>query len=209
MLSLFRKKEEEHNEASFTSPSSPILEGSLYEPSFAYEESGSPREKLKEFLASRDISPICHSLETQWTEASDRTKRHLTRKARQVVNACLKEIVPAVKSRIDESTSDSTLMECLTECYNNATHWSTRRHILSIMADKVTYKELKGWMPYLSRYRFNIARHNLLLHGRGCEVPSLKGKGMYITPEKLDHFLSSIKSTHIVQDLPYNLARKH
>ena len=140
---------------------------------------GSPREKLNEFLASRDISPIRHSLETPWTEASDRTKRHYTRKVRQVVDACLNEIAPAdsqelfsslVKSEIDESTTYSTLMECLTECYNNATHWSIRRQILSIMADKATYNELKRWMPHLSRYRFNIARHHLLLHGRGCKV---------------------------------------
>ena len=140
---------------------------------------GSPREKLNEFLASRDISPIRHSLETPWTEASDRTKRHYTRKARQVVDACLNEIAPAdseelfsslMKSEIDESTTYSTLMEFLTECYNNAIHWSIRRQILSIMADKATYKELKRWMPHLSRYRLKIARHHLLLHGRGCKV---------------------------------------
>lgn len=108
-----------------------------------------------------------------------------------------------VKSKLEENTIDSSLMECLTECYNNATHWSTRRQILSIMADKLTFKDLQRWIPNLSRYRFNIARHHLLLHGRGSKVPSVKNTRMYIAPEKLDHFLAFITSTHIIQDLPF------
>ena len=94
-------------------------------------------------------------------------------------------------------------MECLSECYNNAEHGSSRRQILSIMADKVNFKDLQRWIPNLSRYRFNIARHHLLLHGRGSKIPSVKSTRMYIAPEKLDHLLSFITSTHIVQDLPF------
>ena len=105
--------------------------------------------------------------------------------------------------KFEDKTIDSSLMECLAECYNNATHWSTRRQILSIMADKVTFKDLQRWIPNLSRYRFNIARHYLLLHGRGSEVPPVNNTRMYIAPEKFDHFLSFITSTHIVQDLPF------
>jgi len=114
--------EEDSHEVSFTSKSGPTFEASLYEPSFSDE---SPREKLNEFLASRDISPIRHSLDKPWIEASERTKRHYTRKARQTVNACLNEIAPEdsemllsslVKSKLEENTIDSSLMECLTEC---------------------------------------------------------------------------------------------
>ena len=56
---------------------------------------------------------------------------------------------------------------------------------------------------YLTRFRFNIARHHLLLHGRGSSVPTVKSTRMYIAPEKLDHFLAFITSTHILQDLPF------
>ena len=204
--------EEEPHEVSFASKAGPTFEASLYEPSFSEEKRQSPREKLNDFLASRDISPIRHSLDKPWIEASERTKRHYTRKARQTVIACLNEIAPEdsemllsslVKSKLEESTIDSSLMECLTECYNNATHWSTRRQILSIMADKLTFKDLQRWIPNLSRYRFNIARHHLLLHGRGSKVPTAKCTRMCIAPEKLDHFLEFITSTYIIQDLPF------
>ena len=98
---------------------------------------------------------------------------------------------------------DFTLLDALAECYNNADHWSTRRQILSIIVDKVSYKELQRWIPDLSRYRYNIARHHHLLHGRGSVVNTLPSTRMYVPAEKLDHFLSFIISTHVVQDLPF------
>ena len=196
------EEEEDESEISFTPITSPILESSLYEPSFAEEKTVTPREKLNKFLFSRDISPIRHSLETPWAEASERTKRLYTRK--EIVPGETETLLSSlVKSELDESAIDSSLMECLAECYNNADHWSSRRQILSIMADKVNFKDLQRWIPNLSRYRFNIARHHLLLHGRGANVQSVKGTRMYIASEKLDHFLSFITSTHIIQDLPF------
>ena len=98
---------------------------------------------------------------------------------------------------------DSTLMEAIKECYANADHWSTRRQILSVVADKMSFKEIKTWIPDLSRYRYNIAGHHRLLHGRGAVVPISTSTRMYVEPEKLDHFLSFITSADIVQDLPF------
>ena len=108
-----------------------------------------------------------------------------------------------VKSELEESAIDYSLTKCLAECYHNADYWSSGRQILSIMADKVNFKDLQRWIPNLSRYRFNIARHHLLLHGRGANVQSVKGTRMYNAPGKIDHFLSFITSTHIIQDLPF------
>ena len=146
------EEEKENEEVSFTPMSRSILETSIYEPSFSEEKTQSPRDKPNEFLASRDISPIRHSLGTPWEEASDRTKRFYTRKARQAVSACLNEIAldesemlltSVVKFKSEKSSVDSSLMECLTECYNNADHCSTRRQILSIMVDRVSFKDLQ------------------------------------------------------------------
>ena len=163
-------------------------------------------------MALRDVSPIRHSLVTSWDSGSERTKRLYTRKARQVVDACLQEIAPKDRQHLLDKVVndhracdniDSTLLEALTECYNNANHWSTRRQILSIIADKVSYKELQKWIPDISRYRYNIGRHHRLLHGRGSVVPAHSTTRIHVPPEKLDHFLSFITSAHIVQDLPF------
>ena len=173
-----------------------------------------PKDKLNSFLASRDISPIRSSMATSWDTAADRTKRHYVRKAKQVVFATLEEIAPSssqmlfnaieASSRKGEADGmDTSLLEALVESYENSNHWSTRRQILSVIADKVSFSTLQKWIPDLTRYRYNIARHHRLLHGRGTEVPQQKNTRMYVAPEKIDQFLSFITSSAVVQDLPF------
>ena len=199
----------------------------LYQPSESSEDSDethkpstSSRKKLNEFLACRDVSPIRYHLKKPWNLAADRTQRYHTRKARQVVTAALEEIAPQdtenlwnslVKSkRVMQPPSSEeeeplvvTLIDALAECYNNASHWSTRRQILSIIADKVSFQTLQRWIPGLIRYRFNTARHHRLLHGRGSVIPTPCHTRMYVAAEQLDHFLDFITSANIVQDLPF------
>lgn len=187
---------------------------SLYEPEDVSQyNSSTPREILNEFLAARELSPIRHPLSSPWNEISDRTKRLHMRKARQVSTSCLEEIAPGQSAILLENLSsekisrdekvDISLLDALSECYNNTSNWGTRRQILSIMADKVTFKDLQKWIPELTRYRYNIAKHHLLLHGRGAVLPSVKHSRMYVDEAKLDHFVTFITSSHIIQDLPF------
>ena len=71
--------------------------------------------------------------------------------------------------------------------------------LLLIMADKVSFKV----PPNLSRFTFNIARHHILLHGRGATVPLAENKRMKVLPPQLDHFLAFITSSYLMQDLPF------
>ena len=166
----------------------------------------SPQDLLNKFLIAKDVSPIKHSLTIPWKEASERTKRGYIRTAKQVVEACLEEIAPndsdmlfhsLYESSESDSTVDSALLKALAECYNNAQHWSTRRQVLSIMVDQVTFKQLKHFIPSLSRYRYNIARHHLLLHGRGA-VPQVEKNTRIIIYQE-----SFLTSSNVVQDLPF------
>lgn len=170
------------------------------------------RELLNSFLATRDISPVRHQLTLPWDEASQRTKRRHLRKAKQVVFAALEELAPespqmllrSLKASVDDDDNvDESLMEALVECFNNASHWSTRRQILSIMADKMPFQALKNWIPGLTRYRFSAAHHHALLHGRGTPVAMTKNTQMYVSNGKLDHFLTFITSGQVIQDLPF------
>ena len=62
----------------------------------------------------------------------------------------------------DEETVDNTLMESLSECYQVASNWETRRQILSIMADKVRYNKLLRFIPGLTKYCFTEAKRHCL-----------------------------------------------
>lgn len=176
-------------------------------------------------MKSRDVSPVRHRLTKQWTECTERTKRAHTRKAQQSITAILEEIAPSDPGAIWNSVSksqtiqqrfqsverenethnlDITLLDALTECYNGASNWQTRRQILSIIADKVDFPTLRKWLPDLTRYRYNVAKRHSLLHGRGAvaKKPS-PGTRMKLSIDKVEHFISFITSPHIIQDLPF------
>ena len=72
-------------------------------------------------------------------------------------------------SKENERDIDCTLMEVLVEFYQNESHWSMPRQILSIMADKVSFKVVKTWILIFPNTDtiYNIARHHILLYGRG------------------------------------------
>ena len=164
------------------------------------QQSSTPKDKLNCFLAARDVSPVRSVMKIPWDEAAGRTKRHYVRKARQVVFATLEEIAPknsdsllrAVKERQlnDDGGTDYFLLEALAECCENASHWSSRRQILSIFADKVNFRAIQQWIPNITRYRYSIARHHLMLHGK-------------LPLEKLNHFLEFITRARVMQDLPF------
>jgi len=177
-----------------------------------------PLEKLNAFLECRDISPVRHVMMSQWEDANERTRRRHVRKAKQAVTAVLDEVAPnqhhqlwhaiaskpleSLNSSEEEEDIDNVLMEALAQCYTNADRWDTKRQILSIMADKVTYCTLQRWIPTLSRYRFTVARKHTLVQGRGV-LPKPQRRTRAVSQTKLDHFLDFILSPHMIQDLPF------
>ena len=182
-----------------------------------------PGDALNAYLQSRDTSPIRSRLSTPLDIASERSKRYYVRKAVQSVTAVMEDIAPKSPAQLfqalcsskviqnillsdDESNKiavDETLMEALAECYHAATCWETRRQILSIMADKVSFRKLRRWIPDLSNYRFTEAKRHCVVHGRGAPVPSVSTPGMRVSIAQVDHFISFITSAHAIQDLPF------
>ena len=121
---------------------------SVYQPSVCFttpfrddsvQVTSTPKEKLNFSLAFRGVSPIRYTMVTPWEKAAERTKRFPIRKARKVVITALEEIAPYSAemwldcfktSKEDEEDIDSTLMGLLSECYENAGHWNSRRQLL-------------------------------------------------------------------------------
>lgn len=193
----------------------------MYEPELSTHSEEIPSlYPLNTYLDSRDISPVRYTLKTPWQNASARTKRQYVRKAKQAISAALTDIAPEQQDQLwqevlrkpifptssedegDLGSTDSVLMEALASCYNNASSKSTKRQILSYMADKLTFKQIQKYIPGLTRYYFTVARKHILEHGRGVVVQRRQSR-MAVPEEKLSHFLDFITSPHIVQDLPF------
>ena len=170
-------------------------------------------DKLNEFLTYRDVSPVRHKLSVLRDDAHKRTKCRYTSKAKESIREVLEVIAPGQSKKLWAAVADNVqaernqaeieLLEALAESYFNASHWCTRRQILSIMADKIPLKELQHYIPGVTSYRFNIARHHKLLHGRGTVVPIDVARCMKVDYAQVDYFLNFIPSSHVVQDLPF------
>ena len=114
-------------------------------------------ETLNEFLAYSDVSPVRHKLTVPWDDAHKRTKCRYTSKVKESVREVLKAIAPGQSKQLWAAVGDNVQAECsraeielleaLAESYVNASHWSTRRQILSIMADRIPLKELQHYIP--------------------------------------------------------------
>lgn len=178
---------------------------------------------LNTYLVCRDISPVRSQLQTSWEKASGRTKRYYTRKAGQAVAAVVQDMTPyetdpllralccsdALRRQLstnedsEDGTIDVTLMEALAECYQAASRWETRRQILSIMADKVRYKKLLKYIPGLTKYRFAETKRHCVTYGRGAPVQSVIASRTDVAFSQIEHFITFITSSHMVQDLPF------
>ena len=184
----------------------------------------SPLQKMNEFLESKDISPVRYPATVPWPDASARTRRRHLRKVRQAVGAVLGEVAPHQSGQLwrtlttyrsleheDSSCSeedaevdvDEVLMSALADCYNSSSTWQVRRQILSIVADKFTFRTIRRWIPDLTRYRLSTARDHALRYGRGVLPPPVVHTKMFVSQTQVDHFLDFITSPHVIQDLPF------
>ena len=171
----------------------------------------------------RDVSPVRSVLSVSWEKANERTKRRYLRKAEQSISTVLDVIAPeasgelltelssrhrlAVGKEPDEQVLEKRqkeleVLEALAESYLNAQHWSTRRQILSLMADKLSL-ELRKFISTITRYRYDIARRHRLLHGRGAPISVNINNRLRVHHAKFEHFISFITSPHIIQDVPF------
>ena len=97
------------------------------------------------------------------------------------------------------SEKEMELLNAFAESYLNAQHWSNRRQTLSLMADKLSLKEMREFIPTVTSYRYNIARRHRLIHGRAAPLPNQEKRRMRIEPVKLEHFVSFITSPHVIK----------
>ena len=178
--------------------------------------------QLNRFLHLRDVSPVRHTLSVPSDTVHERTKRIYLRKAQQWISAmldvlvqensqglwtelCDRQAVCSESQVVVEGISEkeTELLNAFSESYLNAQHWSTRRQILSLMADKLSLKEMREFIQTVTSYRYNIARRYRMIHGRAAPLPNQEKRRMRIEPVKLEHFVSFITSPHVIQDVPF------
>ena len=180
------------------------------------------RESLNCFLSCCGIDPVPKT--NKICDHSERTKRLYVSKACDIISIVIKLIYPPDPGSIWKSLKESSCMDnllgidpeerrifpeeskylyALSEAYQNATTWATRRQILSVMADIAPYKTLVKFIPGLTQYRVTEARKHKTLYGRGTQVPLIRQTRLRVNLCQLEDFINYITSSYVVQDLPF------
>lgn len=182
------------------------------------------KEKLNEFLKCSGVSPL-NVLDLDVSSVPPRTRRRYIGRACDVMTAVLKTLSPSNPGRLWEVLKSSSklcddlniserpvrqvkgnqdpYLKALSETYLNASSRNVKRQILSTIADLTTFKEIRRYIPGLSKYMFCEARKHCHQHGRGVLlIPRAVPRTRYDT-NQLDDFLDFITSPYIIQDLPF------
>ena len=186
-------------------------------------------EIINKLLSLEGKLPISRKLTADWGCASTKTKRYYTSKIEEVVSIVLETLAPdeakhlwhALKSSSGINTrynapclrSESSLVLGLVESYNRALDNNTRKTILSVMADKLSFSDLEKLIPNLSRHRYTSARHHSLKYGPDALAtqlgPTPHSKRQRVDPELVEHFIEFITSQDIIQDIPFGRRKLH
>lgn len=116
------------------------------------------------------------------------------------------ELQKSISTDSKDALITSEFLQVLLETYKESANRETRRQLLSIVADKMKFEDLKSLLPNLTAYEFSMARLHKLKHGKGMREPvETNVTRERVAPEKLDHFLDFVTSSHIIQDLPFGM----
>jgi len=72
-----------------------------------------------------------------------------------------------------------------------------------VWAYLLSLEEIRQYIPRLTEYCWKTARKHSLEFGKGVPVPISRSPRIRVSETQLDHFLTFITSSHIVQDLPF------
>lgn len=178
-------------------------------------------ETINKLLSLDGHPPIKRTLNARWTDATPKTTKYYVSKMEEIVSTALEIVAPndagllwralkdspGINLRYNETTADSSLLYAMVESYNQATHSSTRKNILSIIADKLSFRDLEKLIPGISRHHFTAARRHAAQFGAsslsiqiGSQSTILRQR---IDPNQVEHFIEFITSQNIIQDLPF------
>ena len=174
---------------------------------------------LERFMDLCDMKSLGSIMKCPWEDTTAKTHNQYVNKVSEIIAGVIKTVAPDSAPELWQAvmTNDKVsqflqipkpindLVQAIVESYKLAEKSQTRRQLLSIIANKVTYSELVAHIATLTRYEFTAARRYALEVGAELPLPapSEKNTRERVDPAKLEHFLDFITSSNIVQDLPF------
>ncbi|KAL9954031.1 hypothetical protein ACROYT_G041519 [Oculina patagonica] len=170
-------------------------------------------ENLAEEAGKKHSDPLEYQLKS-WDDCSDVEKKTFVYKAKEACQLVCDVIAPrdgeklfeAVQQQQNVSAASDTGLQALVAAYKRAPSKALKTQILSIYANRFTYKELKAiHQPFenLSDRQIKKARAHVTSQGPGMPVTKIPHHRVRIDQRQLDHFLEFTSRPYFYQDVAF------
>lgn len=176
-------------------------------------------EALNSFLVTTGKEPSPCTLQVPWQTASKKTRAFYVSKVKEIISEAVRVLAPkdaesllqatlnciTTEDMDDQTMSANTdVLMTLIESYNELSDPENRRQILSIIADKLSFKRLQELIPGINQYQVTQAKKHKEQFGRGAAAPASTCQPRErVDSSKVVHFLDFVTSSNVIQDLPF------
>ncbi|CAC5387913.1 unnamed protein product [Mytilus coruscus] len=151
---------------------------------------------LNNYLNSRKVSAISLPIQS-WKDSSKRTKRRYQGLFKECFYTIIDTFFPGEYDDIfdniceddeyqdEDDNGSSKMITALVESYDKSSAWQVRRQVLSVLAIKLSFKQLINYLLGLTEYRYYVAQKHSILYG--CAIPPATVRKSL---EGLDYFVA-------------------
>lgn len=152
---------------------------------------------LNVFLQHCNLDPVGSVLSRPWDTLTKKTQSHYTKKASEIIAEILRVVSPESAAPLWHA------VKSIDESYKEAAKPLTKRQLLSLVVDKVTFPELVKYIPDLKRHQYTAARKHVCDVGAGQPADRPQQLRTSVDMTKVEHFIDFITASNIIQDLPF------
>lgn len=146
------------------------------------------KHNLKQFLVNNGFQGRVQ-MTSSYCSMLQKSQLNFQRQAKAILLFILKILAPndynqawkdIIQSDIEETVESyeiggkfGIIMNCIADAYTNANHWSTRRHLLSIVAQEVPLYILQKFIPDVTLWKLKAAKQHSITYGIQNDIASI------------------------------------
>lgn len=169
---------------------------------------------LNDFLSSVRLQEFSEKERKTWQSYTFKTRNTYKERFDEIMKLIIGILFPndvdeviedikCSKQLNEENRTGHTEYKDIVTSYRKAESWQQGRQVLSVLASRMSFKDLLSLLPEVTSHRYYAALSHSKKIGPALPIPEKKLHRQKLDPERLDSFLDFITSSHVVRDLPF------
>ncbi|XP_063438338.1 uncharacterized protein LOC134719265 [Mytilus trossulus] len=169
---------------------------------------------LNDFLSSVRLQEFSEKERKTWRSYTFKTRNTYKERFDEIMKLIIEILFPndvdeviddikCPKQLNEENRTIHTEYKDIVTSYRKTESWQQGRQVLSVLASRMSFKDLLSLLPEVTSHRYYAALSHSKKIVPALPIPEKKLHRQKLDPERLDAFLDFITSSHVVRDLPF------